>query len=437
MRANMLLSAATLLVSVAQSDEFAFVRLLTYVFLTTNHIETSDSFAIFSETVPCGSQVTVSPGSPVQFQSNNYPSNYPPNENCQWSFQADDPEDTLTVVCSFNVRASRRCSADKLTFTEFETGGYATSVRYCGNHGTITYNSYGPQVIATFRSNRRGSAPGFSCTVSVDGEETTTEAPTTPDVGETPSPGCPCGNVNRATRIVGGQETEVNEYPWQIGLVTSSYNLICGGSIISKDWVLTAAHCVDGSNVAFVLIGDHDFTSGSDTSTARLAAVEQVISHPRYNSRTMDNDIALLKLRDSLEFSREVAPVCLPPDLDNQYVGVTATVTGWGATSEGSSLSPQLQEVDVPVLSNAVCSSSYSSITSNMVCAGFSEGGKDSCQGDSGGPMVYMDTNNYVQIGVVSFGRGCARPGYPGVYARVTEYMGWISSNTGGSGYTC
>lgn len=395
------------------------------------------------ETVPCGSRVIVSSSSPVYFQSNNYPANYPQNENCRWSFRADDPEDTLTIVCSFNVRASRRCTADKLYFTEFQSGRYVSNARYCGNHGNITYNTYGRQVGVTFRSNRKFSAPGFSCTVSVYGEETTTEATTTeattttPDVGETPNPSCPCGNVNRATRIVGGEETEVNEYPWHVGLVTSSMYLICGGSIISEDWVLTAAHCVDGIDIASVMIGDHDITSNSETSTARLVEVGQVISHPDYDSNTFDNDIALLKLSNSLEFSREVAPVCLPPDPNNQYVGVTATVTGWGATSEGGSTSPQLQEVDVPVLSNTVCSSSYSSITSNMLCAGLTQGGKDSCQGDSGGPMVYADTDNYEQIGIVSFGIGCARPAYPGVYTRVTEYTNWISSNTGGSGYTC
>ncbi|XP_037804514.1 transmembrane protease serine 9-like isoform X2 [Penaeus monodon] len=264
-----------------------------------------------------------------------------------------------------------------------------------------------------------------------------TSPPPPPPTPEPTSPSdCPeCGLVNRATRIVGGFETEVNEYPWMVSLVNGAqlYHF-CGGSIISDEWVVTAAHCAVGmSNSDWVLYGDHNLYITSDAA-AMATNIAEIKIHPDYNSNTYDNDIALLKLANAIEFpdDNRIAPVCLPT-AGEMYANVDATITGWGAQEQGGSTSAVLYEVTVPTMTNAACDTMYSGqITANMICAGVPEGGKDSCQGDSGGPMVVEENGKWKLVGVVSWGYGCAQPNSPGVYARVTKYLDWIATSTGG-----
>jgi len=265
---------------------------------------------------------------------------------------------------------------------------------------------------------------------------TTTPAPATtaaPGPVVTAAPGtCQCGVKGGAVngRIVGGQETEQHEYPWQVGLVSrNGRSPWCGGTLISSTHVLTAAHCTDGSAASSirVILGEHNI---ADSDFNRVDVAE-IINHPNYNSQTTDNDYAILRLANPVTFTNEVSPACLPADLSATYAGVLATVTGWGTLSSGGSQPTVLQEVDVTVTTNADCNSAYGSITNNMVCA--ADSGKDSCQGDSGGPMIASENGRQALIGVVSWGRGCAFDGYPGVYARVTEKMSWIVANTAGT----
>ncbi|XP_051771647.1 tryptase-like [Ctenopharyngodon idella] len=160
--------------------------------------------------------------------------------------------------------------------------------------------------------------------------------------------------------------------------------------------------------------------------------VKLIIKHPSYNRHTSNNDIALLKLRSPVTFTDYIRPVCLAADGSVFNNGTDSWITGWGNIDEGVSLpSPNvLQEVEVPVIGNRQCNCLYGvgNITDNMICAGLLEGGKDSCQGDSGGPMVSRQSSVWVQSGIVSFGIGCARPEYPGVYTRVSRYQEWITS---------
>jgi len=183
------------------------------------------------------------------------------------------------------------------------------------------------------------------------------------------------------------------------------------------------------------VVGEHDVTRSDGE---QKISPSQWISHPSYNSRNSDNDYAIVRLSRDVTFSNAVLPVCMP-DTGKNYDNVPATVTGWGTLSSGGSQPSVLYEVDVNTQSNSRCSGSataYSSndITSNMICA--SNPGKDSCQGDSGGPLVTLENSRYYSlIGVVSWGYGCAQSNAPGVYARVTEKMQWINSNTQGA--TC
>merc|ERR1719394_27265 len=264
---------------------------------------------------------------------------------------------------------------------------------------------------------------------------TTTAAPlTTTATGPvvTASPGtCQCGVKGGAVngRIVGGQETEEHEYPWQVGLVSRNGRTPwCGGTLISSTHVLTAAHCTqtDASNIR-VLLGEHNIAD----SVFNRVDVAEIINHPDYDSRTTDNDYAILRLSQAVPFTNEVAPACLPADTGATYAGVLATVTGWGTLSRGGNQPTALQEVDVTVTTNTECNNAYGSITANMICA--ADSGKDSCQGDSGGPLIAAENGRQALIGVVSWGRGCAFEGFPGVYARVTEKMSWILANTAGT----
>lgn len=184
-----------------------------------------------------------------------------------------------------------------------------------------------------------------------------------------------------------------------------------------------------------MVVGEHDVTRNDGEQY--ITPVEW-ISHPGYNSNTQDNDFAIVRLSQDVTFSDTVYPVCMP-DSSKNYDSVQATVTGWGTLQSGGSQPNVLYEVDVDTQSNSQCTSSatlYSrnTITANMLCA--SNPGKDSCQGDSGGPLVTLENSKYYSlIGVVSWGYGCAQSNAPGVYARVTQQLGWINSNTKGT--TC
>ncbi|XP_039897566.1 transmembrane protease serine 9-like isoform X1 [Simochromis diagramma] len=240
-----------------------------------------------------------------------------------------------------------------------------------------------------------------------------------------------CGKASLNTRIVGGQVAPVGSWPWQVSLQTSGSHF-CGGSLINSQWVLTAAHCFETSTPTglTVNLGRQSLRGSNPNAVSRT--VTQIIKHPNYNSGTDDNDICLLRLSSPVTFNNYISPVCLAASDSIFYSGVNSWVTGWGNIGSGVSLpSPQnLMEVQVPVVGNRQCNCNYGvgRITDNMICAGLRAGGKDSCQGDSGGPMVIKQNGRWIQAGVVSFGKGCARPNFPGVYTSVSQYQTWINS---------
>lgn len=227
--------------------------------------------------------------------------------------------------------------------------------------------------------------------------------------------------------IVGGEEVDPAcpncKYPF---MVSVEYNggwggHFCGGSLVREDWVVTAAHCVQGDSPSSirVKIGMHDLDG---TAGYEVRYVDNIIIHPQYSGNSLDNDYALLHLTVPSNFE----PIKLVTSDSHDDEPVMSTTMGWGATQSGGWGSDVLLEVDVPI-DDSCGNYSNSSITNNMVCAGDSNGGEDSCQGDSGGPLIMTNSDGeYELIGIVSWGYGCAEAGYPGVYSRIYPKLGWF-----------
>uniref|UniRef100_A0A8C5Q209 Peptidase S1 domain-containing protein n=1 Tax=Leptobrachium leishanense TaxID=445787 RepID=A0A8C5Q209_9ANUR len=220
-------------------------------------------------------------------------------------------------------------------------------------------------------------------------------------------------------KIIGGYTCEENSVPYIISLNVGYH--FCGGSLITSQWVLSAAHCYL-SRIVQVRLGEHNIEVLEGTEQSINSA--KSIRHPDYDSWTLDNDIMLLKLASPATLNSFVGTIPLPSGCAN--AGTSCLISGWGNTLiSGTNYPDLLQCLDAPILTEEECDNAYpGEITSNMICVGFIEGGKDSCQGDSGGPVV---CNGQLQ-GVVSWGIGCALRNYPGVYVKVCNYNAWIQN---------
>ncbi len=234
------------------------------------------------------------------------------------------------------------------------------------------------------------------------------------------------------TRIIGGDKAVEDRYAYAVSL-SDSFGHFCGGSLIAEDVVLSAAHCDSGGKGNYkAVVGRHDH----DDNDGQVLSVKKALPHPDYDGDTTDNDFMLIFLNESANSNTFVK---LNSDAATPEIGASVTVMGWGDIdpSDGQELSDELMEVEVNVITNEECDKSdgefgsyEDQITSNMLCAREEGGGEDSCQGDSGGPLVIKGANasEDVQVGVVSWGIGCASEDYPGVYARVSAQYEWIKS---------
>ncbi|XP_032688263.1 serine proteinase stubble-like isoform X2 [Odontomachus brunneus] len=242
------------------------------------------------------------------------------------------------------------------------------------------------------------------------------------------------------SRIVGGSQSSFGKWPWQISLRQwrqSTYLHKCGAALLNQNWAITAAHCVDSVPPSELLlrIGEYDLAKEEEPYGYQERRVQIVASHPQFDSRTFEYDLALLRFPEPiLPFQPNILPICLPDD-DETYVGRTAYVTGWGRLHDDGPLPSILQEVAVPVVNNTVCEDMYRTagyvehIPHIFICAGWRNGGYDSCEGDSGGPMVIQRARDkrWILAGIISWGIGCAVPNQPGVYTRISEFREWIN----------
>jgi len=348
-------------------------------------------------------------GESIQIQSPNYPDNYP-TKKCEWKLKGDGIEKVKISCSKFKMEASNK----KGKCRDFLKIG---TEKYCGEKGPVDVTISVTNVATLlFKSNKNDFETGFSCTVTAPED-------------------CKCGKKKVSTRIVNGQETDVLEYPWQAGLVsTGDTTTFCGGSLINSNWVLTAAHCTiwtaSSPSAIQVLLAEHDVTV-SESHTERFN-IKRIINHANFDWDPWNgHDVALLELDGRVNFETSQArPICLPTG-SSDYAGAEALVTGFGMTGAGQNQSNYLREVDIHVITTTQClqelDGNLEGDYPTLICAGERDG-TGGCMGDSGGPLITQVGNNYEQIGVVSFGSDYC-DNY-GVFARVTALITWITSYT-------
>ncbi|XP_013825034.2 PREDICTED: ovochymase-2 [Capra hircus] len=271
----------------------------------------------------------------------------------------------------------------------------------------------------------------------------TLSLPKVPTCGQSPVKSQSLNYLNIFSRIVGGRQVAKGSYPWQVSLKRRQKH-VCGGTIISPQWVITAAHCVANRNTVStfnVTAGEYDLRHVEPGE--QTLAIETIIIHPHFSTKKpMDYDIALLKMAGAFHFDHFVGPMCLPEPGERFKPGFICTTAGWGRLNENG-ISPQvLQEVNLPILTQDECITALLTLEKpisgrTFLCTGFPDGGRDACQGDSGGSLMCRNKKGtWTMAGVTSWGLGCGRgwkdnlqkndQGSPGIFTDLTKVLSWI-----------
>ncbi|CAH1785597.1 unnamed protein product, partial [Owenia fusiformis] len=388
----------------------------------------------------CGGTFTGATGSLV---SPNYPSNYDNNLDCVYQINA--PAGPLILEFSdFDVEASG-CSYDYLEIREDSASGSQLG-KFCGSANPGKVSTSGSSIYMRFKTDSSVTKKGWSLSWS---------RATCESFGGTCSSSCsdagewnyPCDNAGERCckpdvfpsecgerkvslishpKIVGGSVATPNSYPWQASLQDGTFHY-CGASLITAQWVVTAAHCIVDETSTTVVLGEHDRDTASGNEVRAPSAM--IIPHEGYAAGApYPNDIALIKLQQPVTFNDYIQPACLPED-PNMSVTTedNCLITGWGSTQDTGN-NKLLQELVVPIWSKEDCAARWgqSYILDTHICLGTGETG--ACNGDSGGPLNCKKNGKWYLAGATSWGyRGCTEPDYPDVYTRISKYVDWIT----------
>nr|XP_015823053.2 chymotrypsin-C isoform X2 [Nothobranchius furzeri] len=237
------------------------------------------------------------------------------------------------------------------------------------------------------------------------------------------------------SRVVGGEDVRPNSWPWQISLQYNregEWRHTCGGTLISDQWVLTAAHCISKGREYRVALGKHNLVEEAEEGSVFMGT-SNIIVHEKWSSLFIRNDIALIKLEAPVDFSDTIMAACLPADGFILPHNESCYVTGWGRVYTGGPIADILQQALLPVVDHATCSKSDwwgFQVKDTMVCAG-GDGIVSGCNGDSGGPLNCQNADGTWEVhGIVSFGSGlsCNMKKKPTVFTQVSSYITWINS---------
>ncbi|KAH0620870.1 hypothetical protein JD844_021727 [Phrynosoma platyrhinos] len=366
-------------------------------------------------------------------QSMHYPEPYSNLADCQWIIHAPENHVIKLTYEHFELEKNEDCTYDSVTVYENVVKENEIA-RSCGFAVPAPVLSSSSTMLIRFHSDETETFGGFKAKflfISV-----------TDDI---------CGvalNQPRFlfSRIVGGEEAVPYSWPWQASIQILGENL-CGGTVLTSTWVITAAHCLKErekyKDLWRVVAGAHDI--GDQEQNSQKRSVKQYLLHPDFNATTTDSDIALVQLMEPFEFNHYVRPVCLPKRDEKIEPSRLCVITGWGIQYEDGEKSRKLHQLEVPILMSEECQKYYMNhsggLNKRMFCAGFpAEGEKDACTGDSGGPLVCPseDSSYYTLNGIISWGLGCGRKGYPGVYTNVASFTDWIGQHIfGNSRHPC
>ncbi|CAG9770112.1 unnamed protein product [Ceutorhynchus assimilis] len=237
-------------------------------------------------------------------------------------------------------------------------------------------------------------------------------------------------NTNSLVRIVGGQQASPNQFPYQVALYIKykMTEIFCGGSLVSANYVLTAAHCAEGAISIDIILGAYNVSDTSENTQQHQTSTTYKV-HPEWDSSALINDLALIKLSTPAKINSSVQIIALPKGNDS-YAGSTGVITGWGKTTDAqNTVTDILRYATNNIYSNSECKSvdsDYSGIIKNTHLCLSGEGQTSICKGDSGGPLVSGST----QIGISSFSYKSCEASKPSVFTRISEFKEWIKNNS-------